>query len=459
MPTVQEKRTNRAKLVADARKVHDAATAEKRTMNAEETPRFNKLMDDADLLAKEIEAEEASERSAKRLEDAEKDLQSTNGRRSTESNPGAARGAPAGTTTGTEGDDDMAEGRSLRWTAPNGQRRQIEFSGARATSQYRSAYNRYLRNGRGNLTPTEVEALSRRSEERALAADDDTTGGFLVAPLQMQATLIKFVDDLVFCRKNATCITVTGSQGLGAPSLDTDPADSDWTAEIKTGSEDSSMKFGRRELYPQPLAKRIKISRKLLRLASMGAEALVRERLAYKFAITQEKAFLLGNGVNQPLGVFTPSANGISTGQDISTSMTSTGITADGLIEAKYKLKANYWTRARWLFHRFAMKQIALLKDGEGQYLWSPGLKGGQPDQLLNLPFDMSEYAPSTFTTGQYVGILGDWNSYWIADALTLEIQRLDELYAETNQVGFIGRMETDGMPVLEEAFVRLKLA
>jgi hypothetical protein len=38
-------------------------------------------------------------------------------------------------------------------------------------------------------------------------------------------------------------------------------------------------------------------------------------------------------------------------------------------------------------------------------------------------------------------------------------VQRLNELYAETNQVGFIGRLETDGMPVLEEAFVRVTLA
>ena len=32
------------------------------------------------------------------------------------------------------------------------------------------------------------------------------------------------------------------------------------------------------------------------------------------------------------------------------------------------------------------------------------------------------------------------------------------ELYAETGQVGFIGRMESDGMPVLAEAFSRLKV-
>jgi len=75
------------------------------------------------------------------------------------------------------------------------------------------------------------------------------------------------------------------------------------------------------------------------------------------------------------------------------------------------------------------------------------------------MPISMSEYAPSTLTTGLYVGILGDFSNYWIADALDMQVQRLVELYAEANQVGFIGRLETDGMPVLEEAFSRVKLA
>ena len=36
--------------------------------------------------------------------------------------------------------------------------------------------------------------------------------------------------------------------------------------------------------------------------------------------------------------------------------------------------------------------------------------------------------------------------------------KRLDELFALKNQVGWVGRKETDGMPVLAEAFSRLKL-
>lgn len=76
---------------------------------------------------------------------------------------------------------------------------------------------------------------------------------------------------------------------------------------------------------------------------------------------------------------------------------------------------------------------------------------------LLGLPVLMSEYVPSTYTTGLYVGMLADFSQYWIADNLNMTVQRLVELYAESNQIGFIGRMEVDGMPVLAEAFVRLK--
>jgi HK97 family phage major capsid protein len=296
-------------------------------------------------------------------------------------------------------------------------------------------------------------------ESRALQADLDVSGGYLVPPEQFVNELLKAVDNQTFIRQWATVFTVTNADSLGVPTLETDPADANWTTELATGSEDSSMAFGKRELHPHPLAKRIKISRKLLRVVP-SADTLVRDRLAYKFGVTFEKACLTGTGAGQPLGVFVASADGISTGRDYSTDNAATYPTFDGLIGAKYYLKAAYWPRAQWLFHRDVMAVVAKLKDGEGQYLWRESVRVGEPDRVLRLPVAMSEYAPNTLAASQYVGILGDWKAgYWIADALTLEFQLLQELYAETNQVGLIGRLESDGQPVLEEAFVRVKLA
>jgi len=40
-----------------------------------------------------------------------------------------------------------------------------------------------------------------------------------------------------------------------------------------------------------------------------------------------------------------------------------------------------------------------------------------------------------------------------------MQVQRLVELYATTNQIGYLARLESDGAPVLESAFVRVTLA
>ena len=145
-------------------------------------------------------------------------------------------------------------------------------------------------------------------------------------------------------------MTLTSAESLGIPSLDTDVSDADWTSEIATGSADSSLKFGKRELKPSPLAKRIKVSNKLIRIGSMPVEALVQQRLGYKFAVTEEKAFQSGNGVGKPLGLFVASNDGISTGRDVSSGANAfsaadaaaSKVSADALIDMKFKLKGQY---------------------------------------------------------------------------------------------------------------------
>lgn len=298
-----------------------------------------------------------------------------------------------------------------------------------------------------------------RGERRSLQADSDVEGGYLLAPQTVAAGLLAAVDNQTFVRQFAHRETINQSESLGVVTLDTDFGAADWTQELTTPPVDEALRLGKREMKPIPLTKETKLSRTLVRRTAGSAEQLVMDRLAYQFGVTMENAYLNGSGAGQPLGVFTASALGISTGRDVSTDNTTTAITADGLIEAQHTLKGQYWSRARWCFHRDAVKKIRKLKDGEGQYLWAPGLTGAMPNNILGMPYDMSEYAPNTFTSGLYVGILACWDFYWVLDALQLEIQVLNELYARTNQFGYIGRLETDGQPVLEEAFVRVKLA
>lgn len=422
-------------IVDEVRKLDSTLEKEKRSMTADEKTKWEDWNKDIDSLTDDIRRQE-------RMADLEKLDGSSRREFRNDDTPGDQRGGE---------DPREAEKRALdRMARANGDIESLSKDDRESfLNLQRKAFRSFIREGRHGVDELEKRALSQN-----ISAD----GGYLVAPVQWMGDLIQQVDDMVFIRQLATKHQLTTAHSLGVPTLDTDPADADWTTELGTGSEDSTMKFGKRELSPHPLAKRIKISKKLLR-SSPTVENLVRDRLAYKFAITEEKAFLTGNGVQKPLGIFTASTDGISTSRDVSTGNTTTAIGADNLIECKYALKAQYMQSAHWIFHRDAVKAIRKLKDSQNQYLWQPSLVEGDPDRILDLPFHMSEYAPNTFTTGLYVGALGDFRQYWIADALNMELQRLSELYAESNQMGFIGRAETDGMPVLEEAFVRVTLA
>ncbi|MEU0531986.1 phage major capsid protein [Amycolatopsis tolypomycina] len=418
---IKEKQQERAGLAKKARTLLDLAEEGGRALSAEETQQFDRLMsqcDDIDaVIEREIKLREQERRIAASTAPGSDDGTGTSG--------GGNGGGP-----GDRGKEQTPAQRQM------------------------AAFRAYLLNGRQALVG---------EHERALNMGSDPEGGYLVAPQEWVAQLIKFVDDAVQLRGLATVRTLTTGESLGVPSLDTDLNDAEWTSEVATGSQDDSLRLGKREFRPNPLAKRVKISRKLLRAAAMDPEALVRDRMGYKFGVASEKAYMVGDGNKKPLGLFTASNDGISTARDVSFGAAGaiplTSATGDQLVNIKYTLKAAYWTRARWLWHRDVLREIRKLKDNNGVYLWQPGLTGDRPDTILEVPYIVSEFAPNTVTSGGYVGMLGDFSFYWIVDALSLEIQRLIELYAETNQVGFIGRLETDGMPVLEEAFVRVKVA
>src|SRR5262249_42415506 len=135
-------------------------------------------------------------------------------------------------------------------------------------------------------------------------------------------------------------ITVTEAKKLGIRKKTVHMADANWTTEVAPVTEDTTMAFDRRDLEPQLCSKLAKASIRTLML-STDAESIINEELAYVFAITEEKAFITGDGSAKPLGVFTASASGISTGRDVPAA-SATAVAGDDLINVKYSLKQAY---------------------------------------------------------------------------------------------------------------------
>lgn len=308
----------------------------------------------------------------------------------------------------------------------------------------------WLRGGHSAMSADEV---------RALQADLDTGGGYLNTPKPFMAGIIQAMDNLLFIRKLGQVFTMDSTEGF-APTLDNDPSDPEWTAEISESdiSADSTMSIGRRKMTPHQLMKLVTVSLKQL-IINPSFDAFVQARIGYKMSRAQEYHFLRGNGSNQPLGVFTASDSGIPTTRDVSTKNATTSISADNCKRVKHALKQGYWARAAWIGGRDWYTQVCELKGGDGHYLLREALSAADPDRLLGCPVYLSEDAPSTFTTGQYVAVLGDWSYYGVAQLGTMRIQRLVEKFALQGKVGLLSTGHFDGMPLLAEAFSRQKLA
>ena len=400
----QELQQQRAKLITDAKAIIAGAEAAKRDLTDDEQKQVDGWLADTNKMRDEIHEIDKHDDRLRQIEAAETEFRAVTGTEAT-----------AVERTGGE-------------RAPEQSKQDKE---------QRAGWGKYL-----------------RGEIRALEAGSDTAGGFTVAPQQVVTELIRDVDDENFVRGLARKFTITNAESLGAPTL-TKPAAAQWTTELDIGSEDGTMAFGKREIHPHPLAAFIKVSNKLIRQAAIDPVALVNREFAVSFGTAEEVGYMTGTGAMRPLGVFTASANGISTGRDVSTDNSTSEVTQDNLLRCKFTLKAQYWPGAVWVLHRDVLSMVARLKDGEGRPLVNI-----DRNTLLGFPIKVSENAPNTFTSGNYMAILGNFQrGYWIVDALTFQLQRLDELYAAKNQTGFIGRLETDGAPVIEEAFVRSILA
>jgi HK97 family phage major capsid protein len=403
--TIKELREKRLRLVEESKAIVNKAEKENRNLVADEKERYDNIFAEVEELGDRIKRQE-------RQEEAEKEL---------------------GQATRERAHVDSPE----------------KSTEARAEAQMK-AFEAYLMRGMHNLS---------QQEYRDLTVGTNSEGGYTLAPAQYVAKLLKNVDDLVFIRQKATKYQINGAHKLQLPTLAADPADSDWTSELLVGSEDSTMAFGTFELDPNPLAKYLLVSNTLLNNSQLNIADLVLGRLSYKFAVSEEKGFMTGDGSSKAIGIFEASATGcIPTSRDKAFAAT-TAVDSNALIDAKYHLKEQYLSRAEWVFHRTTVAAISKLKDSNGQYVWQPGISKGEPDTILGLSVNKSEFCPNTLTAGLYAGALGDFSNYHIADQLQMQFQRLVELKALTNQTVFVGRLEVDGRPAVTEAFVRLKMA
>lgn len=248
----------------------------------------------------------------------------------------------------------------------------------------------------------------------ALSVGEDTEGGYTV-PDEFEHRLIQALDENNIFHQMATVIK-TNSDTLKIP-IANDTMEAQW---IDEGEEipETDTRFG---------------------VTMSNAE---------------ERAFFNGDGDKKPLGILADTG-----GAEIGvTSASQTAVTFDDIFDLYYSLRSPYRRNAVFVCNETLLLQLMKIKDKNNNYIWKPSLDIAKPDTILGRPIRTSSFMP-TVAKGEKVLLFGDMKNYWVADRQNRTFRRLNELYARTDQVGFMTTQRVDGRLILPEFVKVLKMA
>ena len=286
-----------------------------------------------------------------------------------------------------------------------------------------------------------------RDISNELKVGTDESGGYLV-PEEMETDIVNGLEDENIVRKLATKVQTSGLHKINIAA--TKPA-ALWV------EEGGQLTFGdgtfdQVSLDAHKLHVGIKVTEELLYDAAFNLEKYITEEFTRALANAEEDAFLNGDGVNKPTGIFDSKKGG-----ELGVTTKAQTITADELIDLVYSLDRPYRKKAAFILNDATVAQIRKLKDVNGAYIWQPSLKDGEPDRLLGYPAYTSAFAPKA-DKGKLAVAFGDFSYYKIGDRGNRSFQDLKELFAGNGMVGFLGKERVDGILVLREAVKLLKI-
>ena len=303
-------------------------------------------------------------------------------------------------------------------------------------SEEAKAFNNFLQKGMANIPET---------ERKYLRTDNDVDGGYL-APNEYANEIIKKITEMSPIRQLVR-VRQTNRGHYEFPKRTT-LVSSTWIGEAIQATESNS-KYGMDIISVKKLSVYSKASVEMLKDSAFNIETEITSDFTEEITRAEGYAFVNGTGPNVPEGFMT------------NTSITSTNsgvadaITADSIITAEAVIKTGY--NVVYGMNKTTIAAIRKLKDGQGQYLWMPGLSNGNPNTINGKPYIEIPDMPDE-GAGLYPVIIGDFTKgYYVIDSMNLPLIRDAFTLADYGLIRYVLMKRTGGKVVLPEAFQKIK--
>lgn len=399
-------REERAKLIAEQRSILDASeTAGRKTLDASEEERFNKVEAEIRSYDRKItvaEREESEERS----------------------------------TAETQFKKDQ-EDRSKK-------------DGKVAEQAVTLAFDAYLRYGMGALNAETRSILTNRGiqvvegnmreELRALTTGTGSSGGYLI-PKGFSGEVDKALKEYGGMLEAARIMNTGTGNTIDWPTFD-DTANKGRLLSENTNAASGStdVAFGSKQIGAYTFTSDlILVPNQLLQDSEFNLNELLVEALAERLGRSVNAYMTTGTGSSQPEGVLVNSVKGA----DAAVS----ALTFDNTIDLLHSVNSAYRkkTSAKYMFSDLTLAVLRKLKDSEGRYIWQMGdVRTGAPDTLNGKPYIINDDMDAPGVSKKPV-LFGDFSKFIIRKVQDISIRRLDERFADANQTAFVGFMRLDG--------------
>ena len=325
----------------------------------------------------------------------------------------------------------------------------------KAKAEYKAAFETWFRKGGEG----QQAALKQMAIQASLSTLSDPDGAYTVAPPEFDQAIDRVAGTVSVMRQLATVRTI------GVPEykklINQGGAESGWVAEKQTRSETdtptlSEIIINAKEIYANPGCTQIALDDSMMDLASWLAD-----EVSISFAEKEGLSFIKGNGVEQPHGIdnYTKVANSSYSWGKIGYTIGGHATllnNADKLDDLVTSLKSIYLNGASFLMNRTTASKIRQLKNGNGDYIWRPGLAAGEPNTLLGYPVKTDDNVDD-IGGSKYPVFFGNFKrAYLIVDRVGIRILR--NPYTSPGNVFFYTTKRVGAGIVMYEAIKALKI-
>lgn len=293
------------------------------------------------------------------------------------------------------------------------------------------AFNVFLRNGLGELSQEERQALA---EMRAQGVGVNDKGGYTV-PKEMQARIVEQMKAYGGIAQVAQILTTSDGRTIEWITADGTTEEGELIGE-NTAATEADTSFGIANLGAKKLSSKIiRVSNELLQDSAINIESYLADRIAQRIGRAEAKYLIQGTGAGtpaQPKGL-AASVTGTTAAKvagkvdwlDINALLHS--------VDPAYRNVGN----SRLAFNDNTFKVLKEMVDAQNRPLWLPDVAGVAPSTILGKQYVIDQGIADIAKDAKFL-YFGDFNRFVVRRVAYMTLKRLVERYAEFDQTAFL---------------------